>query len=143
MAKQPLVNGYTARQLAVVMEHCVKHDACNTCPYDKKTERGKSCMDFLILDGSLALRRLQKRYETQKYRYIHKIESLQEEIMKQPLYIAWFVDPDYREVRTLGAFATLEEAEAYVEDRKVDAKKAGIFPNIIFGISRTTDRRPE
>ena len=143
MAKAPLVNGRTARQLAVVMENCIKRDSCGTCPYDKMHSRGKACVDYMILDAITALRRLQKRYDNQRSRYYLDRDVMRGNIMKEPLFIVWFSDPDYKQVRVLGAFATYEEAKAYADDREVDRIKTGVLENAVIGISQAPDRRKE
>ena len=143
MAKAPLVNGRTARQLAVVMENCVKRDTCGTCPYDKTDTKGRSCVDNLIIDAATALRRMQKRYDNQRSRYFLDREEMRNSIMKEPLYIVWFSDPDYKQVRMLGAFASYEEAKAYAEAREIDRKKTGILENAVIGVSQAPDRRKE
>ena len=139
MAKAPLVNGRTARQIAVVIDNCIKRDACNSCPYDKKQERGKSCVDFLLSDASLALRRLQKRYEKQRERYYIDREEIERKLMARTLWVAYFSDPEYREIHMLGVFQDREKAEAYIEEKKEDAKRAKAG-NLIFGIGRTSDK---
>lgn len=143
MAKQPLVNGRTARQLAVVMENCIKRDSCGTCPYDKMHSRGMSCVDYMITDAITALRRMQKRYDNQRSRYYLDKDKMRSEIMREPLFIVWFSDPEYKEVRMLGAFATYEEAKAYAEAREIDRKKTGVLENAIIGVSQAPDRRKE
>ena len=140
MANTKLVNGRSARQMALTMENCVQKDACNTCPYDKKHGKGRSCMDYLLLDAATALRKLQKRYEKQRERYYIDKERIIQEAMLGTLYVAWLTDPEYREVRMLGVFATQKDAEAYLEERKADAITAGM-PNLVFGVSKSTDRR--
>ena len=139
MAKAPLVNGRTARQLAVVLDNCTKRDCCNTCPYDKMHDRGKSCIDFMIADASLALRRLQKRYEVQKDRYKLDKEELTKQIMSRPLYVAYFSDPEFREIHMLGVFDNEEKAQAFLAERQENARKAKVS-GLVFGVSKTTDR---
>lgn len=139
MAKAPLVNGRTARQLAVVLDNCTKRDCCNTCPYDKMHDRGKSCIDFMIADASLALRRLQKRYEKQRERYYLDREELTKQIMNRPLYVAYFSDPEFREIHMLGVFDTEDRAKEFLAERQENARKAKVY-NLIFGVSKTTDR---
>lgn len=138
MAKAPLVNGRTARQIALVMENCTKRDCCNTCPYDKMHDRGKACVDFLLADAALALRRMQKRYEKQRERYYIDRERIKEEIMAKPLWVVYFTDPQFREVHMLGVFDNEAKAKAYREEREVDNKKAQL--NLIIDIKRVTDR---
>ena len=138
MAKQPLVNGRSARQIALIMENCTKRDCCNTCPYDKMHDRGKACVDFLLADAALALRRMQKRYEKQRERYYIDRERIKEEIMAKPLWVVYFIDPQFREVHMLGVFDNEAKANAYREEREVDNKKAQL--NLIIDIKRVTDR---
>ena len=138
MAKQPLVNGRSARQIALVMENCTKRDCCNTCPYDKMHDRGKACVDFLLADAALALRRMQKRYEKQRERYYIDKERIAKEIMAKPLWVVYFTDPQFREVHMLGVFDNEDKARAYREEREVDNKKAQL--NLIIDIKRVTDR---
>ena len=127
MAKAPLINGRTARQIALVMENCTRRDCCNTCPYDKLHDRGKSCIDFLIADAALALRRLQKRYEKQRERYYIDKER-----------IIYFTDPKYREVHMLGVFDNEAKARAYRDERDEDNRKAQL--NLIIEVKRVSDR---
>ena len=138
MAKQPLVNGRSARQIALIMENCTKRDCCNTCPYDKMHDRGKACVDFLLADAALALRRMQKRYEKQRERYYIDRERIKGEIMAKPLWVVYFTDPQFREVHMLGVFDNEAKANAYREEREVDNKKAQL--NLIIDIKRVTDR---
>ena len=142
MANTKLVNGRSARQMALTMENCVNKDACNSCPYDKKHGKGRACMDYLLLDAATALRKLQKRYEKQRERYYIDKERIIEEAMLGTLFVAWLTDPEYREVKMLGVFSSQAQAEVYVEERKKDAITAGL-PHLVFGISKTTDRRKE
>ena len=138
MAKQPLVNGRSARQIALVMENCTKRDCCNTCPYDKMHDRGKACVDFLLADAALALRRMQKRYEKQRERYYIDRERITEEIMAKPLWVVYFTDPQFREVHMLGVFDNEDKAMAYRAEREVDNQKAQL--NLIIDVKRVTDR---
>ena len=138
MAKQPLVNGRSARQIALIMENCTKRDCCNTCPYDKMHDRGKACVDFLLADAALALRRMQKRYEKQRERYYIDRERITEEIMAKPLWVVYFTDPQFREVHMLGVFDNEAKANAYREERDIDNKKAQL--NLIIDVKRVTDR---
>ena len=138
VAKQPIVNGRSARESALIMENCTKRDCCNTCPYDKLHDRGKACVDFLLADAALALRRMQKRYEKQRERYYIDRERIKEEIMAKPLWVVYFTDPQFREVHMLGVFDNEAKANAYREEREVDNKKAQL--NLIIDIKRVTDR---
>lgn len=138
MAKAPLVNGRTARQLAVVMENCQKRDACNSCPYDKLHERGKACIDFMVADAALALRRLQKRYEKQRERYYIDKERIIREAMARTLWVVYFTDPEFHEVHMLGVFDSEEKANAYKEAREVDVQKAKL--RVMLGVQRTSER---
>lgn len=138
MAKQPLVNGRSARQIALVMENCTKRDCCNTCPYDKMHDRGKACVDFLLADAALALRRMQKRYEKQRERYYIDKERIAKEIMAKPLWVVYFTDPQFREVHMLGVFDNEAKANAYRDERDIDNKKAQL--NLIIDVKRVTDR---
>ena len=138
MAKAPLVNGRTARQIALVMENCTKRDCCNTCPYDALHDRGKSCIDFMIADAALALRRLQKRYEKQRERYYIDKERIVQEAMAKPLWVVYFTDPQFREVHMLGVFDNEAKANAYRDERDIDNKKAQL--NLVIDVKRVTDR---
>lgn len=138
MAKAPLVNGRTARQIALVLENCTKRDCCNTCPYDSLHDRGKSCIDFMIADAALALRRLQKRYEKQRERYYIDKERIIREAMNRPLWVVYFTDPQYREVHMLGVFDNYDTALAYRAEREVDNQKAKL--NLIIDVKRVSDR---
>ena len=139
MAKAPLVNGKSARQLAVIIEHCTNRDACNTCPYDKKLERGRSCIDFLLADAALAIRRQEKRYEKQRERYRLDKEKMTMEIMARPLWVVYFTDTEFKEVRMLGVFDDEPKAKAFLREKEQDVVKAQI-KDIRLGIQRTTDR---
>ena len=138
MAKQPLVNGRSARQIALVMENCTKRDCCNTCPYDKMHDRGKACVDFLLADAALALRRMQKRYEKQRERYYIDRERIKEEIMAKPLWVVYFTDPQFREVHMLGVFDNEAKARDYRNERDADNRKAEL--NLIIEVKRVSDR---
>lgn len=138
MAKQPLVNGRSARQIALVMENCTKRDCCNTCPYDKMHDRGKACVDFLLADAALALRRMQKRYEKQRERYYIDKERIAKEIMAKSLWVVYFTDPEFHEVHMLGVFDSEEKANAYKEAREVDVQKAKL--RVMLGVQRTSER---
>lgn len=139
MAKAPLVNGKTARQIAVMLDNCTKRDCCNTCPYDKMHERGKGCIDYMLADAALALRRLQKRYEKQRERYYLDKDKLTEQIMARPLYVVYFSDPEFREVHMLGVFDREDKAREFYSEKEENIRKSGVS-GLILGISRTTDR---
>ena len=55
-----VVNGMSARKLASVIKRCVEMDACGECPYRKQ---GSDCVNVLMLDAAIAIRRIQKTHE--------------------------------------------------------------------------------
>lgn len=75
--KKSLVNGMSANKLSTVIKNCMSKDACGTCPYE---EDGVECFDHMMLDASIALRRLQKRFDKANERARARIAKLEEQL---------------------------------------------------------------
>lgn len=62
---------------------------------------------------------------------------------QRPMFVAYFIDKEFREVRGLGVFDDCDKAWAYAHEMEQMARKNDIYHGMEFGVFRTTDRTGE